>query len=42
MSYRCHHKLPKLLTLVTRACAFWLSVGRAADQRTPSARKKHS
>ena len=38
---RCRHKLRKLLALVTLAYAFCLSVGQAADQRTPIARKKH-
>ena len=38
---RCRHKLRKLLTLVTLAYAFCLSVGQAADQRIPIARKKH-
>ena len=38
---RCPHKLRKLLALVTLAYAFCLSVGQAADQRTPSTRKKH-
>lgn len=38
---RCRHKLRKLLALATLAYAFCLSMGQAADQRTPIARKKH-
>lgn len=37
---RCLHKLRKLVALVSLAYAFCLSVGHAADQRTPIARKK--
>ncbi|WP_162550013.1 transposase [Hymenobacter nivis] len=38
---RCRHELRKLLALVTFTYAFCLSVGQAADQRTPIARKNH-
>ena len=38
---RCRHKVRKLLALVTLAYVFCLSVGQAADRRTPIARKKH-
>lgn len=38
---RCHRKLRKLVALVSLAYAFCLSVGQAADRRTPSACKKH-
>ncbi|WP_216689046.1 transposase [Hymenobacter siberiensis] len=37
----CHHKLRKLLALVSLAYAFCLAVGHAADRRQPIARKKH-
>ena len=38
---RYYHKLRKLVALVSLVSAFCLSVGRAADQRTPVARKNH-
>ena len=38
---RSYDKLRKLIALVSLAYAFCLSVGQAADQRTPVARKKH-
>ena len=37
----CHHKLRKLLALVSLAYAFCLAVGHAADRRQPIARKQH-
>lgn len=37
----CLHKLRKLVALVSLAYAFCLSVGHAADRRTPVPRKKH-
>ncbi len=38
---RCFHKLRKLVGRVSLAYAFCLSVGQAADRRTPLARKNH-
>ena len=38
---RCFDKLRKLVALVSLAYAFCLSVGQAADQRKPVARKNH-
>ena len=38
---RCFDKLRKLVALVSLADAFCLSVGQAADQRKPVARKNH-
>ena len=38
---RCYHKLRKLVALVSLVDAFCLSVGQAADRRTPLARKNH-
>ena len=38
---RSYDKLRKLVALVSLAYAFCLSVGQAADRRTPVARKKH-
>ena len=38
---RCLHKLRKLVALVSLADAFYLSVGQAADRRTPVTRKNH-
>ena len=34
-------KLRKLIVLVSLTDAFYLSLGRAADRRTPMARKNH-
>ena len=38
---RSYDKLRKLVALVSLADAFCLSVGQAADRRTPVARKNH-
>ena len=38
---RCHDKLRKLVALVSLAYAFCLSVGQAADRRTPVAHKNY-
>ena len=38
---RSYDKLRKLVALVSLAYAFCLSVGQAADRRTPGARKNY-